>query len=134
MLPPAPPTFSTTTDCPSVVRIRSAMMRATTSVDPPGGKGEIIVSGRDGDGCACTAAIAPPKASAKITTFMIPPAPSLIFQAGIRKPAPKSALLVLDERPGRHVEVLGHGDVHEAARVVQRARDVALAGRVLGED
>src|SRR3954462_9306332 len=109
MLPPAPPTFSTTTDCPSVVRMRSAMMRATTSVEPPGGKGEMIVTGRDGYGCACTGATAPAKASAKRTTFMIPPAPSLIFRAWICKPAAKSTLLVLDERPGRHVEIVGHG-------------------------
>ena len=38
------------------------------------------------------------------------------------------------ERPGRNVEILGHRDVHEAAHVAQRARDVAAAGDVLGEN
>src|SRR6266705_3492819 len=40
----------------------------------------------------------------------------------------------LHERPAADVEILGHGHVHEAARVAQRARDVALAPHVLGED
>ena len=48
MLPPAPPTFSITTDCPSGARMRSAMIRAAASVDPPGGKGTTSVIGRDG--------------------------------------------------------------------------------------
>jgi hypothetical protein len=50
MLPPAPPTFSITTDCPSVARIRSAMIRAAASVDPPGGNGTTSVIGREGIG------------------------------------------------------------------------------------
>src|SRR5436190_15540028 len=40
----------------------------------------------------------------------------------------------LKERPAADVEILGHGHVNEAARVAQRARDVALAPHVLGED
>src|SRR5258708_38364681 len=40
----------------------------------------------------------------------------------------------LHERPAADVEILGHGHVNEAARVAQRARDVALAPHVLGED
>src|SRR3954469_14029319 len=134
MLPPAPPTFSTTTDCPSVVRMRSAMMRATTSVEPPGGKGEMIVIGRDGYGCACTAATAPTKASAKITTFIDSSRAQSDLPGWDLQARPEVGPLVLDERPGRHVEIVGHGDVHEAAGVVQRARDVSLAGGVLGED
>src|SRR5215813_11885586 len=64
MLPPAPPTFSTTTDCPRSGRMRSATTRATTSVDPPGGNGEMSVTGRDGNGCACASAV--PAAAARI--------------------------------------------------------------------
>ena len=45
MLPPAPPTFSMMTGWPSSGRIRSAMMRATVSVDPPGGNGTTSVIG-----------------------------------------------------------------------------------------
>src|SRR3954465_3616218 len=56
MLPPAPPTFSITTDCPSVVRILSAMIRAAESVEPPGGNGTISVIGREGYVCACASA------------------------------------------------------------------------------
>jgi hypothetical protein len=44
MLPPAPPTFSMMTGWPSNGRIFSAMMRAATSVDPPGGNGTTIVT------------------------------------------------------------------------------------------
>src|SRR5258706_7190598 len=40
----------------------------------------------------------------------------------------------LHERPAADVEIPGHGDVHEAAHVAKRARDVALAGQVLGEN
>src|SRR5712691_13351236 len=40
----------------------------------------------------------------------------------------------LHERPAADVEILGHGHVHEAARVAQRPRDVAFAAQVLGED
>src|SRR5437867_3702531 len=38
------------------------------------------------------------------------------------------------ERPAADVEILAHGHVHEAAHVAKRARDVALAPHVLGED
>jgi hypothetical protein len=48
MLPPAPPTFSMMTGWPSSGRMRSAMMRPTTSVDPPGGNGTTKVICRDG--------------------------------------------------------------------------------------
>src|SRR6266705_6657722 len=40
----------------------------------------------------------------------------------------------LHERPAADVEILGHGHVHEAARVAQRPGDVALTAQVLGED
>src|SRR6201981_2834838 len=46
--PPAPPTFSTITGWPSAAPILSAMIRAATSVDPPGGNGTISVIGREG--------------------------------------------------------------------------------------
>ncbi len=48
MLAPAPVMFSTTTDWPSDVRMRSPRMRASVSVGPPAGNGTIIVIGRDG--------------------------------------------------------------------------------------
>src|SRR5215472_641673 len=54
MLPLAPPTFSTTTDWTSNVCIPAATTRPSTSVSPPGGKGTIIVMGRDGYVCALT--------------------------------------------------------------------------------
>src|SRR5712671_7898426 len=40
----------------------------------------------------------------------------------------------IDQRPAADVEIRGHAQVHEAARVAQRPGDVALALRVLGED
>src|SRR6266850_2988728 len=56
IVPPAPPTFSTTTVWPSGARMRSAMMRAAVSVEPPGGNGTTRVIGREGNPCACAAA------------------------------------------------------------------------------
>src|SRR6186713_823937 len=52
MLPPAPPTFSTTTVCPSAVPMRCAMIRAMESVEPPGGNGLTSVTVRVGNDCA----------------------------------------------------------------------------------
>src|SRR5712691_7539135 len=40
----------------------------------------------------------------------------------------------LDQRPVADVEIRGHAQVHEAARVAQRPGDMAPALRVLGED
>src|SRR5882757_3613759 len=40
----------------------------------------------------------------------------------------------VDQRPAADIEIRGHAQVHEATRVAQRPRDVALALRVLGED
>src|SRR5882724_2012252 len=40
----------------------------------------------------------------------------------------------IDQWPPADVEIRGHAQVHEAARVAQRPGDVALAARVLGED
>src|SRR3954451_15535962 len=56
MLPPAPPTFSITIGWPSTGRMRSAMMRAAASVDPPGGNGTTSVSERTGKFWACALA------------------------------------------------------------------------------
>src|SRR5713226_6803683 len=57
MLPPAPPTFSTTIAWPSVCDIRCAITRATASVEPPGGNGLTMVMVRDGKGCGCAPAM-----------------------------------------------------------------------------
>src|SRR5258705_10232202 len=56
MLPPAPPWFSMMTAWPRMGRIFSAMMRAATSVEPPGGNGTTSVICRDGNVCACAPA------------------------------------------------------------------------------
>src|SRR4051794_27093571 len=71
MLPPAPPTFSITIGCPSEARMRSAMMRAAASVDPPGGNGTTRVIGRDGKFCAPALPIPARIASASIATNLI---------------------------------------------------------------
>src|SRR5688572_4091144 len=55
-VPPAPPTFSTSTFCPRVRPIDSAMRRATVSVGPPDAAGTISVIGLFGKAvCAVTA-------------------------------------------------------------------------------
>src|SRR5690606_30595518 len=55
MPPPAPARFSTTTGCPRLRLIASATGRPTVSATPPGGKGTIIVTGRDGQVSAAPA-------------------------------------------------------------------------------
>src|SRR5262245_65151540 len=75
MLPPAPPTFSITMGWPSVSRIRSAMMRAAASVDPPGGNGTIKVSGREGNGCACASALQLTISNSAATSHLITSSP-----------------------------------------------------------
>src|SRR4051812_9509847 len=71
MLPPAPPTFSITIGCPSDTRMRSAMMRAAVSVDPPGGNGTTSVSERIGQVWACTAPTPARTASASATRYFL---------------------------------------------------------------
>src|ERR1700749_3449743 len=51
-MPPAPPTFSTITDCSRISPIRCANNRAGTSLGPPAANGLIIVSARVGQSCA----------------------------------------------------------------------------------
>src|SRR3954453_4112542 len=107
ILPPAPPTFSTITAWPRIGRIFSAMMRAATSVEPPGGNGTTSVICRDGKVCAC--ALARPatmaSASAPISFRMLFPRTGfsllLHFDAGgfdDRPPLVDLFLLVLGER------------------------------------
>src|SRR5207245_57441 len=55
-------------------------------------------------------------------------------RARARSPRRKVFISSLHERPPADVEILAHGHVHEAARAAQRARDVALALHLLGED
>ena len=59
MVPPAPPTFSTTICWPSVRPIGSAISRATVSVGPPAAAGTTMVMGRRGIGLLRRAAAAP---------------------------------------------------------------------------
>src|SRR5690349_155367 len=79
MLPPAPPWFSMMTAWPRIGRIFSAMMRAATSVEPPGGNGTTNVICRDGKVCASAPArpvISPANiasASAPISFLMFRP-------------------------------------------------------------
>ncbi len=57
-MPPAPPTFSTSTGWPSSTRKPSATIRAITSLDPPAAKGTINVIGRVGQSSARVAKVA----------------------------------------------------------------------------
>jgi hypothetical protein len=47
-VPPAPPTFSITSDWPSVLAMCSVTMRATTSLGPPAENGTTTVIGLAG--------------------------------------------------------------------------------------
>src|SRR6185436_6104452 len=89
MLPPAPPTFSITTVCPSGARILSAMMRAVVSVEPPGGKGTMSVIGFTGQVCACAAVNAPARARAIATRCVL---------KGRSSRSPCNAMIVLARR------------------------------------
>src|SRR5262245_17930143 len=73
MLPPAPPTFSTTTGWPSGTRIASATSRAAVSVDPPGGNGTMSVTGRFGNDWAAAATAKAAAAAAMISLIILPP-------------------------------------------------------------
>src|SRR5882672_11463559 len=53
--PPAPPRFSTTTDCPHFCESFAATVRAVISVPPPGANGTMKVTGLAGYGCASAA-------------------------------------------------------------------------------
>src|SRR6267143_2779658 len=59
---------------------------------------------------------------------------ALLRSPRARSPLRRVFISSLRERPAADVEILAHGHVHEAAHVAQRARDVALAVHVLGED
>src|SRR5262249_49798981 len=48
IVPPAPPTFSMTMDCPRVFPTCSVTARATTSLGPPAGNGTTTLMDRDG--------------------------------------------------------------------------------------
>src|ERR1043165_6135888 len=107
MLPPAPPWFSMMTAWPRMGRIFSAMMRAATSVEPPGGNGTTRVICRDGKVCASAPArpATMTSASAPISFRMLPPNrffwSLLHFDAGgldDRPPLVDFILLVLGER------------------------------------
>src|SRR5262249_31720992 len=63
---------------PRMGRMRSAMMRAATSVDPPGGNGTIRVIWRDGKVCACADAIPANTVSAMAMSFRIWSLPKFI--------------------------------------------------------
>src|ERR1700712_1602320 len=60
MLPPAPPTFSTTIGWPSTSRAPSETIRPTTSDEPPGGKPMTRRIGFVGYFCACAGAASTP--------------------------------------------------------------------------
>src|SRR6185436_6905628 len=62
-----------TTVCPSGPRIRSPMIRAAVSVEPPGGNGTISVTGRVGNVCACAHAKPAHSASAAAKLLISPP-------------------------------------------------------------
>src|SRR5580700_5565194 len=51
-MPPAPPTFSTTTCWPRISLTRCAITRPSTSVGPPAANGTTMVTGRVGQSCA----------------------------------------------------------------------------------
>ena len=63
VMPPAPPTFSTTTCCFKISPRRGAMPLPTTSVGPPAANGTIIVTGQVGQ----LSALAVPEASNRAT-------------------------------------------------------------------
>src|SRR5439155_8134338 len=55
-------------------------------------------------------------------------------RARARSAARKVFISSLHEPPAAAVEILAHGQMHEAAQAAKRARNVALAPHVLGED
>jgi hypothetical protein len=68
-VPPAPPTFSMMTGCPSFWRSTSPRSRATLSVGPPAAKGTTMVTGFSG--YSASAAVATPANTAEISSFFM---------------------------------------------------------------
>src|SRR4051794_27709837 len=132
MLPPAPPTFSITIGWPSTGRMRSAMMRAAASVDPPGGNGTTSVSERTGKLCAC--ALAKParavSASAARNLVIICSPPSVDFSRTRQR---FLQLLQRERLAARDVEDRGlaaaaqFGGVRQLRRYIDRYDDGAVA-------
>src|SRR5678815_4416598 len=96
MLPPAPVTFSTTTVCPRLFVIRSAMMRAIVSVGPPAENGTTIATGRAGKFCADAALQQAASATVKSRNLFMPPPLRNILE----DKASEGKLSVLDRYPG----------------------------------
>ena len=67
MAPVAPGLFSMTTGCPSFSCILWDMIRASESVEPPGGKGTVMVIGLSGKAAKKSATAAAPSTTAKTT-------------------------------------------------------------------
>src|SRR5262245_19827564 len=132
MLPPAPPTFSMMTGCPSGARMRSAMMRAATSVEPPGGKGTTSVICRDGKGCACALAAMVASASAIMNFLMRSPGVSVEHTAGSVLAPPDATDIDRGDRrpPGEQlVSPRGYSTVVEAAQDAEIHRSLINLGK-----
>src|SRR5262245_22417629 len=82
MLVPAPGLFSITTCWPQIRDSRSAVMRATVSVDPPGAYGTTMRTGRAGQSCASAGrltAVASANAAASGHAAAAPPTVAMIL-------------------------------------------------------
>src|SRR5215211_6379597 len=113
MLPPAPPTFSMMTGWPSNGRMRSAMMRATTSVDPPGGNGTTSVMVRAGQVWPCASMMPANAASATATISLI----MLVHPHRRSPPGTVGQLLLLDREHRRRLDLDVPDDTDAAANI-----------------
>src|SRR2546423_8903068 len=127
MLPPAPVTFSTTTVCPRLFVIRSAMMRAIVSVGPPAENGTTIVTGRAGKFCAHTALLQDSTATAKSRNrFMEPPLRTMVTLRSAL--CDHSKLFIPSERR----EIARDGAALPVGQRLHKHRHVEVVGSLLG--
>src|SRR5215472_1788617 len=70
-MPPAPPTFSTTTVVPRLSPIRGDSTRASTSLPLPAANGTTSVTGRFGQSCAAAGSAAATSNAAAATSLTI---------------------------------------------------------------
>src|SRR5436190_3783048 len=114
-----------TTDWPSGARMRSAMMRAAVSVEPPGGNGETSVTGLTGKLCAA-AVVATARASTAVKRFIPPPWPQCEADADRFLPQAQEP-----QAAGLHQGVpdAARGDGQEGHRAVDRPVLLPVAHR-----
>src|SRR6185312_9514542 len=135
-MPPAPPTFSTTTCWPSSSLMRCAMTRPIVSCGPPAANGITIVTGRVGKSCAVAwpAETSAAKTAASRTFFIV-----ILFTIGVERCAgsaqPSSVELTgFDHVFGKLVQTIARAIATDQVIVAQPVEIAAVDIRRMDDD